>query len=166
MCMCYSLCRIPYMPFLWGERLADSFWCQITEECAGGFVFSCLATYQLARAGRRGRGSSKRKRSWASFLSYHDSLCIPGTFYSGFLFHSCTFPTKCQNIEPVVWLLFFSMSILPYHRLFSSLRSETTTFPLFFGGYMTDWLRLVSAWAVLLRQPVSGMQDQELIVGC
>lgn len=93
MCMCYSFCRIPYMPFLWGERLADSFWCQITEECAGGFVFSCLATYQLARAGRRGRGSSKRKGSWASFLSYHDSLCIPGTFYSGFLFRSCSFQT-------------------------------------------------------------------------
>jgi len=23
-------------------------------------------------------------------------------FYSGFLFHSCTFTIKCQNIEPVV----------------------------------------------------------------
>lgn len=78
--MCCSLCHIPHMPFLWGEKLADSFWCQITEECAGGFVFSCLATYQLARAGGMGRGSSKRKGSWASFLSYHD-------FFLAYLVH-------------------------------------------------------------------------------
>lgn len=39
-------------------------------------------------------------------------------------------------------------------------------FHFFCNGYMTGWLRVVSAWAVLLGQLDSGMQDQELIVGC
>lgn len=161
-----SLCHIPHMAFLWGERVADSFWCQITEECAGGFVFSCLATYQLARAERTGQGSSKRKRSWASLLSYYDSPCIPGTFSSGLLFFSYTFPTKCQNIEPVKWLLSFLWPSC--HLIVFSLLSGVwlLLFHFFFWGYMTGWLHVVSAWAMLLGQPDSGMQDQELIVGC
>lgn len=58
------------------------------------------------------------------------------------------------------------LPISPSHHLFPSLRSVTTTFHFFCRGYMTGWLRVVSAWAMLLGQPDSGMQDQELIVGC
>lgn len=72
----------------------------------------------------------------------------------------------CQNIEPIVWL-FSSITHLNISSSFSISQECDYSFSTFFcSGYMTGWLRVVSAWAVLLGQPDSGMQDQELIVGC
>lgn len=50
--------------------------------------------------GEREGGHLKERGHERVFSPIMISSCIPGTFSSGFLFFSCAFPTKCQNIEP------------------------------------------------------------------
>lgn len=95
-CSLWTLNVSPICPSCGERGLVDSFWCQITEECAGGFVFSCLATSRSAR--EKGKGVI-RKKTGRERVSYRGE--VPDGFRSGLLFFSRTFLTMCQNIEPL-----------------------------------------------------------------
>lgn len=132
--MCCSLCRIPYMPFLWGERLAESFWCQITEECAAGFVYLSVGP------GRdKGKGVIWIKGVRSEFFS-PIMILLPYLAHFALAF-SFALTHSCQVSKILSLLCDYSLlwSISPSHHFFPSLKSVTTTFPLFLQR-VYDWL--------------------------
>lgn len=106
-----------------------------------GMCWRLCLPIRLAQAGIRGRGSSKRKLSWASFLSYPDSPGMPAAFRPGILFTlAFCFSHKVSKYWACCLTTLSSMTHLAISPFFSISQECDYLFSPRFFKRVDDWL--------------------------